>query len=125
MKNPTILIVEDDNILLDALTNKLKNEEFNIIQAKDGNTGLTMALSHKPDLIILDILMPISDGNIFIKKLRENKWGSTVKVLVLTNLNNPEQLEKMKKHNVIDYLIKSDNKLCDISNNIKVTLNIT
>jgi CheY-like chemotaxis protein len=80
-----ILIVEDDRSLIKALGEKFSREKFEVFTAGNGKIGLKAALAHRPDIIILDILMPVMDGMTMLKHLRKDKWGSDVYVIILTN----------------------------------------
>jgi DNA-binding response OmpR family regulator len=103
-----ILIVEDEVILLEALEKRFSNENYEILTALDGEAGLRTALKKHPDLILLDIIMPKMDGMSMLLKLRQDKWGKTVPVMLLTNLNEAEKVEEAVKAGVSDYLVKSD-----------------
>lgn len=117
-KNKNILlIVEDDLALLKALISKFTKEGFNIIEAKNGQEGLKLALNKKPDLILLDIVMPRMDGLSMLKELRQDDWGKKVPVIILTNLSDVDY--DIKEHNVSDYLIKSDWNLQDIVKKVR------
>lgn len=105
----TILIAEDELLLRNALRDKLMREGFAVLEAKNGKEGLKIALSKHPDLILLDIIMPIMDGMTMLAKLREDKWGKDARVIVLTNLS-----EIAVAHESYDYLVKSDWKIEDL-----------
>ncbi len=111
-----ILIVEDNTVLLTALSDNLTSEGFKIIKAKDGEEGLASALDMKPDLILLDILLPKMDGFSLLKKLRENEWGRHVPVIVLTNLGSMANISKALEFadGIKEYLVKSDWKIEDV-----------
>lgn len=82
-----ILIVEDEAPLLKALSEKLAREGFVAVQAKNGELGLQAAYVEKPDLILLDNVMPVMDGLTMMRKLRErDEWGRSVPIIILTNL---------------------------------------
>lgn len=81
-----ILVVEDDEQLLNVLTTKLHSQGFDVYKAQDGYLGLEVALNRKPDLILLDVLMPRMSGLATLKSLRSDPWGQTVPVIVLTNV---------------------------------------
>lgn len=82
-----ILIVEDDQILLQMYKDKFEIGKFEVVTALDGVEGLSMALGQHPDLILLDLAMPKMDGMTVMRKLREDAWGRSVPVIILTNLN--------------------------------------
>lgn len=107
MNEKKVLIVEDEGFLLDLLSNKLKSEGFAVIGAKNGEEGLKTTLEEKPDLILLDLIMPVMDGITMLKKLRESEEGKTVPVIVLTNLSESEKVEEAIKAGVHDYLVKT------------------
>ena len=118
-KAKTILVVEDEAVLLQALVNKLTKEKFHVLTAKNGADGLAMALAEKPDLIILDIIMPVMDGMTMLSKLREDSWGATAKVIILTNLGEAEKVSLAMSQGVHDFLIKADWKLEDVIKKIR------
>lgn len=103
-----ILIVEDEPLISGALKIKCEHEGFRATVAVNGQDGLRQALSDHPDFILLDIVMPVMNGIAMLKKLRKDKWGETVPVLLWTNLNDMEHMEDRLKYNAVDYLVKSD-----------------
>ena len=117
-----ILIIEDEKALLAVLSDKFKREGFVVFQATDGKAGLEVAVKQKPELIILDIIMPSMDGLQMLKKLREDKWGNSVKVLILSNLSDPDQLNVAREQGVVEYMVKSNWGLNDVVNKVKETL---
>ena len=117
-----ILIIEDEISLRNALSEKLTSEGFDVLQAKNGEEGLESALIKKPDLILLDVIMPKMDGITMLGKLRENSWGKHVPVIILTNLSSGSDILKSVEKKVFSYLIKSDWKLEDIIKKIEKAL---
>ena len=118
-KQKNILLVEDEKSLREILKKKLESNMFNILEAKNGEEGLRKSLEEHPDLILLDIVMPIMDGITMLKKLRKDKWGKDALVILLTNLASAEKKEESIEQNVSDYLIKSDWKIDDLIEKIK------
>jgi DNA-binding response OmpR family regulator len=119
----TILIIEDELPMLKALSDKFSLEGFEILEAKDGAEGLEMAISKKPDLIILDIFMPVMDGKACFEKLRQDAWGKTVPVIILTNLNPDDKtLDELMKNGPSYYFIKSKWKLEELVEKVKKEL---
>lgn len=114
-----ILIVEDESSLLLVLHDRLQDDGFKILKAKNGAEALVLALAEHPDLILLDLLMPVMDGISMLKVLREDAWGKKANVMVLTNLGGEEKLEEAKVLGVTDYLIKSDWKIEEVVQKIK------
>lgn len=119
-----ILIVEDDKSLRHALEETVSREGFIPMIAKDGEEGLKSALKNHPDLILLDIIMPKMNGVKMLKSLRDDAWGKTVPVLLLTNDTDPEHMRETLKDNATDYLIKSDWEIEDVVKKVKTTLRL-
>lgn len=123
MKNPyKILLIEDEKSLLTVLADKFRRENFVVFEARDGEEGLKSAFGHKPDIIVLDIIMPSMDGLTMLKKLREDKWGDLVPVVILSNLSEPEQDNKVADRGAIEYFVKSNWGLDDVVKKVKQTL---
>ncbi|HVY67314.1 MAG TPA: response regulator, partial [Patescibacteria group bacterium] len=123
-KNKKILIVEDERALLLVLADKFRREGFLTLEAEDGHSALDAATNLHPDLILLDLVMPGMDGLAMLKKLREDKWGNRVPVLILSNLSDPEQISEANGRGVIEYMVKSNWGLDDVVGKVKQTLGI-
>lgn len=117
-----ILFVEDDNILQKAVGEILKKEGFEVISAFDGIGGLELSKREKPDLILLDLILPRLDGFSLLKELREKPETVNIPVLVLTNLEDLESLQRVVELGVKDYLVKSEYSLEEVVKKIKETL---
>ena len=117
-----ILVVEDEAQILKLYTRRLTAEGFLVLQAKDGASGLSEALSNRPDLILLDINMPGMSGFEMLRRLRTtNDYGSRVPTIFLTNL---EIANKTAEKDIIgvepaDYLIKSNLDLDDLVSKVR------
>jgi DNA-binding response OmpR family regulator len=123
VKPKRILIIEDEIMLLNVLYKKCINEGFDVIKTKNGIDGLNTALKNHPNLILLDLLMPGMGGMEVLKKLRENDWGMSVPVIILTNLDTNDQiLEGVIRDHPTYYLIKSNTKIKDVMVKIKEIL---
>jgi DNA-binding response OmpR family regulator len=118
----TILIVEDEDPIRKALQEKLAREGFRVITASEGKQGLDTALTEKPDIILLDIVMPIMDGLSMLEKLRKDEWGKDVPVIMLTNLSDSDKIAQSTEKGVYDYLVKSDWKIEDVVTKVKEKL---
>lgn len=110
----TVLVADDDLDLLNTLVQALKNEHFDVIAANNGHDALDNALQQKPDLIIVDEIMPGITGIQVLEELRKDEWGATVPVLMFTNVDNTNHVNTALKLGVSDYLIKSDLHIADI-----------
>lgn len=121
----TILIVEDEPALLKAYAERFSNEGFLVITASNGQEGLDMALRERPDIILLDILMPVMDGLTVMQKLREDtSWDNTVPIIFLTNLSETEEriATSITEHKPAYYLVKSDWSLSDVVKKAKLAV---
>lgn len=119
-----VLIIEDEPSMYTPLTEAFIGMGYLTLLAKDGEEGLGIALKKHPDIILLDILMPKIDGMTLIKDLREDAWGKTVPVIILTNVT-PDSNSTINA--VVDtqpayYLVKSDMTLDGITEKVKEVL---
>ena len=119
-----ILLVEDDEPIVRAIKKRLEKENLQLIISYDGEDGLKQAEEQKPNLILLDLIMPKLDGIGMLRKLRSTEWGKNIPVIILTNLSSPVQEKTASELNISDYLIKTDWKLDDIIKKIKKILEI-
>jgi DNA-binding response OmpR family regulator len=102
-----ILIVDDAKDLSDAIGDILKFKGYQTIVAHDGASAITIALEEHPDLILLDLRMPGLTGFDVIRKLREDDWGKTVKILMLTAVDRVDDIPADLAIKPEDYLMKS------------------
>ncbi len=123
--NKKILIVEDETPLRNAVTDILTFEGFTVFQAKNGQEGLDLALKEHPDLILLDLMMPIMDGLTMLEKLRQDTdFGKSAAVILLTNINDPEKVAMATEAGSYDFLVKSDWNIEDVVKKIKGRLGL-
>jgi len=119
----TVLVVDDDPSLLWVLGENIKKSGFDVIQAGDGNQALNIAMEKHPDLILVDIMMPQKSGLEFLQKLRQDEWGKTVPVFVLTSFDADVEAEA-RQYGIDEYLIKKDWLPEQITEKIKMRLGI-
>ena len=117
-----VLIVEDEKVLLAALTASFKRTEIKVLTAQDGDQGLHVALQKHPHLILLDLVMPKMDGITMLHKLRKDDWGKDVKVIILTNLTDQKKAAEAARDNVYDYFIKSNWNIKDVIKRVQTEL---
>lgn len=122
MNKHKIALIEDDFIQASLIAEELIGSGFEVIRAADGKAGLDLILRERPDLIVLDIIMPVMDGITMLKELRKNEWGAQAKVVVLTNLNDENKIAEALGNQVFDYLVKTDWGLEDLVKRIKSRL---
>ena len=118
-----ILIVEDEIAYMKLLCDQLTVRGYEVIEAGNGKEGLTMAKKENPDLILLDIRMPVMDGMTMLDLLRQSKEGMSTKVIMLTNLEpNDKIIGGVIKGQPTYYFVKSDTRLNDLLEKIKEVL---
>lgn len=122
MKKKKILIVEDDKTILSMYTSKFEGEGFEVVGAESGSDGLELARKEKPDLIMLDIILPGLDGFTVLKELKDDKKTAKIPVVMLTNLSTDEDRKKGEKMGATDYLVKASLTPAQISEKIKKIL---
>lgn len=107
-KKAKIAIIEDDAAIVQMYRMKFETEGFEVAFAEDGKQGITLIQEFRPDIILLDLMMPIMTGTELLQKLRDEEWGKDIKVIVLTNMGESEAPEEMNDLGVEEYIVKSD-----------------
>lgn len=102
-----IAIIEDDEAISQMYGFKFKAEGFEVESAENGIKGLELIEKMKPDIILLDIMMPEMNGDEMLAKMRKTEWGSKIKVVVLTNLGEEEIPESVSELGVLDIIVKA------------------
>lgn len=130
----TILLVEDDPFLIDIYTTKLKEVEFSVKVAENGNKALKMLEENNPpkllkgrkhiwpDILLLDIVLPNMDGWEILRKIKENQIFKDLKVIILSNLGQKEEVDKGLKLGAVKYLIKAHYTPSEVVEEIKKVL---
>ena len=118
----TILLVEDDPFLIDIYKTKLSEAGFEVEVAKDGEMALEKVKQKKPALVLLDIVLPRMDGWETLRRLKKENNLNDLKIIILSNLGQKDEVEKGFKLGAIKYLIKSDYTPSEIVEEIKKIL---
>ena len=103
-----ILVIEDEPMLREMYTHKLSQSGLEVVSADDAEQGLKMIEQEKPDIVLLDILLPNKNGIYVLEQLRSNPKTSRTRVIAFSNYNDPNTKKQAKELNVLDYLIKTD-----------------
>lgn len=117
-----ILIIEDDKLLRQVISRKLSTEGFEVIEAEDGEQGLIKTKEQKPDLVLLDLILPSIDGFEVLEKVKKDPETSSVKVVILSNLGQEEEIDKGFSLGATDYLVKANFTPGEIVNKVKEIL---
>jgi DNA-binding response OmpR family regulator len=102
-----ILIVEDDKFVRELISQKLTEEKFEVSSAKDGEDGVVKIESEKPDLILLDLILPGIDGFEVISRVRKNPNTESIPIVILSNLGEKNDVDRGIKLGANDYMIKA------------------
>jgi DNA-binding response OmpR family regulator len=103
-----VAIIEDDLAISQMYRLKFEAEGYNVETAENGELGLELIEQMRPDIILLDLMMPVMTGEEMLKKLRATKWGVNTKVIILTNRGEQEISPEVKKLNVSALILKAD-----------------
>ncbi|MDB5185783.1 MAG: chemotaxis protein CheY [Candidatus Saccharibacteria bacterium] len=114
-----ILLVEDDDALANVYLTRLQAEGFDVRRVPNGEDALAMAIQFKPDLILLDVMMPKVSGFDVLDILRNTPDTADVKVIMLTALSQDTDKERAESLGVNDYLVKSQVVIADVVDRIK------
>ena len=118
----TILFIEDESALQKTFGEILKQEGYEMIPALDGEVGLRLAKDKKPDLILLDLILPRIHGFEVLKKLKEDKETKEIPIIILTNLEGISDVDKAIELGATTYLVKAQYTLEEVVEKIKKTL---
>lgn len=117
--NKFVLVVEDDQFYGNIFKIKLSKEGYDVIVATDGEQGLKVARERKPDLILLDMIMPVKDGIETLKELRSDENLKNVKVIVLSNLGQENESKITKDMAVSDSIVKANMSIQEMVAKVK------
>jgi len=112
--NKKVLIVEDDTVLANALNLSLKDKDYDISLATDGKEASEMIAKIKPDLILLDLLLPVKNGFEVLREMRSNEETKNIPVVILTNFEQETSIEEGMKLGAKDYIVKANIEINDV-----------
>ncbi|MDO8524169.1 MAG: response regulator [bacterium] len=104
---PKVLVVEDDKFLRELINRKLQSESFETVLAVDGEIGLDLAGKEKPDIVLLDLILPGINGFEVLAKIKENESTKGIPVIILSNLGQKDDIDKGMGLGATDYLVKA------------------
>lgn len=118
-KPKKILLVEDDQMLREMYQTKFKSDGYEVITADNGGDGLARTIADLPDIVMLDIILPMLDGFAVLEKIKANEATKNIKVVLLTNLGTDEDRARGEKLGAVDYLVKANMTPEQVSKTIK------
>ncbi len=117
-----ILVVEDDKFLREMITRKLDKEGYEVVEAVDGEKGEEKIKAEKPDMVLLDLILPGIDGFEVLERIKKDPSTSDIPVIILSNLGQKAEIEKGLKLGALDFLIKAHFTPAEIIEKIKESI---
>jgi DNA-binding response OmpR family regulator len=103
-----VAIIEDDLAIAQMYRLKFEAEGYDVEIAENGKLGLTLCEKFKPDIVLLDLMMPEMNGDEMLQKMRATDWGKHINVIILTNVGEQEAPEALKRLDVSAFIVKAD-----------------
>lgn len=119
IKTKTILLVEDDTIISSMYKAKFEDDGFKVLTAQDGASGLELIKKEKPDIVMLDVIIPGLDGFSVLEEVKKDAATKDIIVIMLTNLGTEDDRAKGHKMGAADYLVKASLTPAQVSEKIK------
>lgn len=121
---PSIAIVEDDQAISQMYRIKFEAEGFDVETASNGKLGLKLAEEMKPDIILLDLMMPEMNGEEMLAALRKTSWGKDIRVIILTNSGEEQAPPELKTLGIRKYIVKAEMTPRQVAEMVKAELAI-
>jgi len=119
---PKVLIVEDDQFLAELITKKLDEEGFDVVYAADGEKGWVAAQKDKPDIILLDLLLPGIDGFEVMENIKKDENLSKIPIIVISNYGQESKIQRAMSLGAKDYLVKANFTTGEIADKVRSVL---
>lgn len=119
-----IAIIEDDPVISQMYRMKFEADGFDVQLASDGKLGIALVKSFLPDLILLDLQMPVMNGADALEIIRKNDWGKNIPVIILTNLGEEESPRELRSLGIHSYIVKANLTPRQVVQRVKEALNI-
>jgi len=120
-----IAIIEDDSVISQMYRMKFEADGFEVQIANNGKDGVALVQEFVPDMVLLDMQMPIMNGDEALKNIRNEEWGKTVPVMILTNLGEEEAPKDIRSLGIESYIVKADLTPRQVVERVKTTLGLT
>ena len=119
-----IAIIEDDSVISQMYRMKFEADGFEVQIANNGKDGVSLVREFAPDMVLLDMQMPIMNGDEALKNIRNEEWGKTVPVMILTNLGEEEAPKDIRSLGIESYIVKADLTPRQVVERVKTTLGL-
>lgn len=123
MEKKKILVVEDDNVLRDVLLQKLMKNNYDAVGAEDGMVAMEKIAEYKPDVILLDILMPKKDGLEVLEEIHSDEAMRKIPVIIISNSGQPVEIERARELGARAFLIKAVFEPSEVLDKVEKVLN--
>jgi two-component system, sensor histidine kinase and response regulator len=114
MAKTKVVLVEDDEILGKVIQEELKEADFDVTHATDGEAGVKAIKARKPDLVLCDVIMPKKDGFAVLEEIKSFPATKDIPIIMLTMLGSDEDIKKGLKMGAVDYIVKSQHAVAEI-----------
>lgn len=119
-----IAIIEDDSVISQMYRMKFEADGFEVQVANNGKDGVVLVKEFSPDMVLLDMQMPVMNGDQALKEIRKETWGKTVPVMILTNLGEEEAPKDIRSLGIDSYIVKADLTPRQVVERVKTTLGL-
>lgn len=119
-----IAIIEDDPTINQMYRMKFEAAGFDVQLASDGQQGVALVEAQRPDLILLDMQMPVMTGSQALEKIRASDWGKSIPVIILTNMGEEESPKELRELGIESYIVKADLTPSQVVERVKETLGL-
>ena len=119
-----IAIIEDDQTISQMYRMKFQSDGFDVQMADDGKQGVALVKAFSPDIVLLDMQMPVMDGAEALQEIRKHDWGKNIPVIILTNMGEEESPAVLKTLAVDSYIVKADLTPSQVVAKVKETLGL-
>ena len=119
-----IAIIEDDSVISQMYRMKFEADGFEVQIANNGKDGVSLVQQFAPDMVLLDMQMPLMNGDEALKEIRKAEWGKTVPVMILTNLGEEEAPGDIRSLGIESYIVKADLTPRQVVERVKTTLGL-
>ena len=122
MNKPTILVAEDDSLYAKVYQNKLAKEGYEVVLAANGKEAVEKAKQVKPDLILMDLIMPEMDGFTALQKIKTDPSTKGLKIVVMSNLGQDSDIQRAKDLGAEEYFVKANISIQELVDKVKIYL---
>lgn len=120
-----IAIIEDDSVISQMYRMKFEADGFDVQIANNGRDGVALVEEFVPDMVLLDMQMPIMNGDEALRQIRSHDWGKSVPVMILTNLGEEEAPKNIRALGIESYIVKADLTPRQVIERVKTTLGLS